>query len=107
MPAIGFLVAWFGYGLASWGYFMVKGYDVPLSSWLNPVHPFTGKPSDAGTIPAGQIFPGSASSPAPAKKPGTATGGGVPPGKNGKCQPGFQLGADGQCHRIPIPPTGR
>ena len=57
MPAFGFGLVWFGYSLASYGYFLVRGYDVKFSDWLNPVHPYPGNPSKAGPIPKSQIFP--------------------------------------------------
>ena len=57
MPAFGFGLVWFGYSVGSYGYFLVRGYAVKFSDWLNPVHPYKGNPSKAGPIPKGQIFP--------------------------------------------------
>ena len=57
MPAIGMVLAWFGYSAASWGYFLVRGYDVKFTDWINPLHPYPGNPADAGTIPPDQVWP--------------------------------------------------
>jgi len=73
------VAAWLGYSLASWGYFLVRGYDVKLGDWVNPVHIYPGNPLKAGPIPATQVFPGD-SGPAAA----TAAGGkGAGKGKTG------------------------
>jgi hypothetical protein len=42
MAAFGMAIGWFGYGFASWGYCLMRGYDVKLTDWLNPIHPYTG-----------------------------------------------------------------
>lgn len=57
MPAVGMLFAWFGYGLASWGYCLVKGYDISLGTWLDPIHPYNGPWPPAAQVPAGQVLP--------------------------------------------------
>jgi hypothetical protein len=85
MVAIGMLLAWGGYATASWGYLLVRGYDVKFTDWINPVTQFRGNPSKAGPIPPGQIFPGQ----------NVNTTGGVPgenivkPGKNNSCPDGY------------------
>jgi hypothetical protein len=47
-----------GYGFGSWGYVLVKGYNITLREWWTPLHPFTGPLDQNGTVPVGQIFPG-------------------------------------------------
>ena len=42
MAAFGFGIVWFGYSLTSWGYMLIKGYNVKFTDWLNPLHPYTG-----------------------------------------------------------------
>ena len=75
MIAIGFGLAWFGYSVASWGYFLVKGYDVKFTDWINPVHPYKGNPADAGTIPPYQVIPtGTVTAKKTAKTKGTTPG---------------------------------
>jgi hypothetical protein len=74
------VLAWLGYGLGSWGYFLVRGYDVKLGDWLNPVHVYTANPLKAGPIPAGQVFPGDAGpTPQTTGKTGKGGGGKGPP----------------------------
>jgi O-antigen ligase len=55
--AVGMLVTWAGYGLASYGWNLLKGYDITFVEWFNPVkiYQWNGKP---GTVPVGQVFPG-------------------------------------------------
>ena len=36
MLIIGFAVVWVGYGLASWGYEVIKGNNIPFSQWMTP-----------------------------------------------------------------------
>lgn len=89
MIALGVLGGWAGYAIATYGYLLVKGWDIPWSAWVSPVSPYTwpkppGKPP---LIPADQLFPSSASAPpggettnaAPARKarPPAAGGGGT------------------------------
>lgn len=52
-------VFWVGYGTASYGYCMVKGYNVPARQWFSPVKTFTW-PADGnpGFVPKGRVFPG-------------------------------------------------
>jgi hypothetical protein len=65
MPAIGMLLAWAGYSVASWGYCLIRGYDVKFTDWINPAHPYQGWPPPQA--PADQIIPG--------QNPGTASTG--------------------------------
>ena len=109
MTGIGVGLLWFAYWWGLSGYSLLRGYNNNPLQLANPVKLVTfttqcytgdgifpsGDPGDSGSCGGG----GSA------KPPGTATGGGVKPVK-GKCQPGFKIGPDGQCHRIPDPGTG-
>ena len=42
MPALGMGIVWFGYSLASWGYILIKGYNIKFTDWINPLHPYSG-----------------------------------------------------------------
>lgn len=42
MPAIGMLLGWFGWAVSSYGYILIKGYDVAFGDWINPLHPYKG-----------------------------------------------------------------
>ena len=57
MLPLGMILGFAGYGLGSWGYILVKGYNITLREWFSPLHPFTGALDSNGTVPAGSIFP--------------------------------------------------
>jgi hypothetical protein len=42
MPAVGMVAAWFGWAVGSWGYCLLRGYDIKFTDWINPVHPYSG-----------------------------------------------------------------
>lgn len=56
MLAVGFAALWGGYAVASWGYLLIKGYNVSFRSWVSPLHPYSGAWPPA-KIPPGYIWP--------------------------------------------------
>lgn len=50
-----------GYSLASYGWVLLQGWDIPARQWFSPLHPyqFTAGQEPA-KVPAGQVFPGAA-----------------------------------------------
>jgi len=46
-----------GYTLGSWGYVLVKGYNITLREWVTPLHPWTGPLDKNGHVPSGSVFP--------------------------------------------------
>jgi hypothetical protein len=42
VPAIGMVITWLGYTMASWGYCVLRGYNVTLGEWANPLAPYSG-----------------------------------------------------------------
>lgn len=48
-----------GYTLTSYGWVLLKGWDITFAQWVSPIHPwqFTDG-QDPGTVPSGQVFPG-------------------------------------------------
>lgn len=62
MIPVGMLIIWAGYGLGSWGWCLVKGWDVPIGRWFNPVSPYLlpKAPAAPPPIPAWAVFPPSA-----------------------------------------------
>jgi hypothetical protein len=62
MLPLGMGLAFAGYGVGTWGYVLVKGYNITLRQWFSPIHPYQGPLSKAGTIARGRLFPGGASS---------------------------------------------
>ena len=59
MLVVGMVVAWAGYGLASWGHVLLKDQDITLVEWMNPVHPFDWGNGQPGKIPDTQVNPSS------------------------------------------------
>jgi hypothetical protein len=59
MLPVGMVLTFTGYGIASWGWILIKGYNIPLRSWFSPLHPYqwpaSGQPP---TVPQGRLFPG-------------------------------------------------
>lgn len=60
MLVIGFAVIWAGYGLGSWGWCLIKGYDVPFSAWFTPGRGVFDWSQGAGHIPDTQVWPSAA-----------------------------------------------
>ena len=57
MLPLGLILGSIGYGVGTWGYILVKGYNITLREWFSPLHPFTGALDSNGTVPKGSIFP--------------------------------------------------
>lgn len=60
MLAVAFGVMWAGYGISSWGYGVLKGWDITLGEWFNPLHPWEWDATSAAKpplIPATQVWP--------------------------------------------------
>lgn len=82
------LVTFAGYAIASYGYVLLQGWDIPWRGWIDPLHayvwPSSGLPDP---IPAGQVFPNQGNlqltaaattggaTPAPPRNPGVAATG--------------------------------
>lgn len=56
MVAVGFFGLWVFYGIGTWGYCLVKGYNVTFGQWFNPMKPYewNGSPD---RVPAGSVLP--------------------------------------------------
>lgn len=82
MVAIGMLVTWAGYSIATWGYILVRGWDIPLGQWVSPLHPYTWPAggADPPLIPTDQLTPSPASAGAASAAPNTS-GVGTPHGQ--------------------------
>ena len=57
MLPLGMVLGFAGYGLGTWGYILVKGYNITLREWFTPLRPFTGALDSNGMVPQGHIFP--------------------------------------------------
>lgn len=58
MLPLGMVLTFVGYGVGTYGYVLVKGYNITLRQWFSPLHPWQGPLDKAGMVPPGQIFPG-------------------------------------------------
>lgn len=94
MVAIAIVLLLGGYGTGLMGYSLVRGYDMTLGSFWNPVHP--GKWNTA-LYTGPNVFPDGKTQGKPGGGGGTGPGGSTPiPGSNavrpkvpGKCPPGY------------------
>jgi hypothetical protein len=57
MIAIGFAGVWAFYSVATWGWVLVKGYNITLREWLSPVHVYQWPAGDPNFVPQGHLFP--------------------------------------------------
>lgn len=58
MTAAGMIVAFAGYAIASYGYVLIRGWDISWASWINPLSPYKWPASGSpATVPASQVFP--------------------------------------------------
>ena len=57
---VGIVVIYLGYTFASYGVVLLRGYDITLKQWIDPVHPLTTWPAP-NSVPPGQVFPGAES----------------------------------------------
>lgn len=49
--------AWGTYGLATWGWILVKGYNITFAQWFNPMKPYYWPDPNPPTVPQGHLFP--------------------------------------------------
>lgn len=59
MLVLGFAVLWFGYDVTSWGYCLIRGWNITFIEWSNPLHPYQWPKdgSDPPKIPQGKTWP--------------------------------------------------
>ena len=57
MLAAGIFVIWAGYGVASWGYLIVKGLNVTPAEWFSPLHPLDWNNAPPKCIPDTLLMP--------------------------------------------------
>jgi hypothetical protein len=63
--AIGVVLVWAGYGVGSYGWVLIKGYNIPVRQWFSPIHPWQWPAAGATvpTVPLGHIFPTASAAP--------------------------------------------
>lgn len=60
MLAVAFGVMWAGYTVTTWGYCVLKGWNITLAEWADPLHPWEWDATTAAEppkIPATQVWP--------------------------------------------------
>ena len=65
MIVVAMVWTWGGYGLASWGWALQRGYNIPFSAWFSPFHTYEWPAAGPALIPNTQVNP-SGSTPQPA-----------------------------------------
>lgn len=83
MPALGMGLGWGAYALMSWGYILLRGYNVKFSDWVNPFHYYSGDWPPPTDIPPSSVLPTGTAAKATATakgkpKPKGSGGGGLP-----------------------------
>ena len=92
------VVLFAGYTMGSYGWVLLKGWDIPFRQWVSPLHPYEWPPggADPPPIPPDRLFP---SSKAGATGPSGGAGGArTSPGR--ATQP--QRGASGAAGSVPV-----
>jgi len=49
------------YTVGSYGWILLKGYNITFKDWVNPLNPYRWPGGTPGLVPAGQVFPSKAS----------------------------------------------
>jgi hypothetical protein len=57
MVAIAVLAAWGAYGMTTWGWCLVKGYNITFANWFDPLHPYMWTGNEPELVPAGSVLP--------------------------------------------------
>ena len=60
MLVLGFALLWGGYDVMTWGYVLIRGWNIKFLTWSNPIHPYIW-PKDGTNpplIPQGRTWPG-------------------------------------------------
>jgi hypothetical protein len=56
------IILFAGYTVASYGYVLVRGWNVPWRGWVDPLHAYQFPAAGPGAIPPGQVFPSATAS---------------------------------------------
>ena len=59
MLGVGMLTLWAGYALSSWGWILLKGWDICLKEWVSPINPYQWPPPGADVPKIADVNPGS------------------------------------------------
>jgi hypothetical protein len=99
MLVVGMAVVFAGYTVGSYGWVLLKGWDIPFRSWISPLSTYTWPAGGAEPppIPATQLFPSSAAASGGTAADSTGTGSSQP---GAATQP--KPGASGAFGTVPI-----
>lgn len=77
-------ILWGGYAIGSWGYVLVKGWNITLKEWVSPLHPYQWPAGGANPpkIPQGKVWPTSAAGAVQAVQTAADLQNAVTPGSN-------------------------
>jgi len=95
---VGMAVIFAGYTVGSYGWVLLKGWDIPFRQWVSPLNPYQWPAGggDPPPIPSNQLFPSSAAS----------AGSGTGEGSAGAAAPGRATmpaaGASGAPGTVPV-----
>ena len=80
--ALGAGMLFFGYTVASFGWILIRGWDIPLRMWVSPLHPWDWSQGNPSLIPNTQVYPSGTAGGAGVEGtvPGGLSGGGTNPG---------------------------
>lgn len=59
MLPLGMVITWAAYTVGSWGYVLVRGWNITLREWASPLHPyqFPGGGQNPPFVPLGRTWP--------------------------------------------------
>ena len=52
------VVIFLGYTAASYGYVLMRSWEIPFRAWISPLHPYQYPQGGPPKMPDGQLFPG-------------------------------------------------
>lgn len=61
-----------GYTVGSYGWVLLKGYDITFKEWVNPLAPYQYPSGSVPTVPKGHVFPVTTATVTPAPHPPVA-----------------------------------
>lgn len=84
MIGFGMILVFAGYGVGSYGWVLVQGYNITARQWFSPFHPFVwpAPGTDIPRVPKGHLLPTSSAQGAPAGGGGATANAGNNPVPN-------------------------
>lgn len=57
MTAAALIIVLLGYAVLSYGWVLLKGWNISWKSWISPLKPYVWPPATPPPVPQGQVFP--------------------------------------------------